>query len=382
MALKAMKLRMLKRVFLPQEVCAGKDAIERLSCFDSSARVLLIVSGSLASAGLLEKLKAKCKDAAACESICWSTGAPTAGALDAVREQVTAFAPGWIVAVGGGSVLDAAKFVWAQYEHPELQWTGAPAAIPPLRAKSRFAAVPTTAGSGSEASQAAVLSGVQNAKVPYVTPDWIPDLVILDPALALQLPPAVTAATAFDALTHAIESAVSSLSHALLRSWSATAVRGVLHHLPRALANPQDLAAREGLQNSAFLGGLCQSTTSTGAAHALSHATTALHQTAHATATGFYLAPSMEWNLGKSPQVYEALAIESGLADGEALLGRIRGLAQSAGIAANFQQLTGSALSEDGAKALAAAASKDVCLRTNACRMTEKDLEELLRKIG
>jgi len=385
-ALKAMKLRMLKRVFFPPEVCAGRDAIERLSCLESTARVLLMVSGSAADAGLLDQLGAKCKDAAACEPLRWTSGAPAAPALEAVREQVAAFAPNWIVAVGGGSVLDAAKFVWAQYEHPELQWTGAAAAIPPLRGKARLAAVPTTAGSGSEASQAAVLSNAQGAKVAYVSTEWIPDLVILDPALTVNLPPALTASTGFDALAHAVESAVSSLSHALLRTWSATAVRGVLRHLPQLMAGPQgaapNLAAREGMQHAAFLGGLCQSTTSTGAAHALSHATTALHHTAHAMATGFYLAPTMEWNLGKNPRLYDDLAGECGLPGGEALVARIRDLARTSGMPADFQQLTGCALSDDSVKTLAAAAAKDVCLKTNACRMTEKDLEDLLRKIG
>src|SRR5262249_5078392 len=102
----------------------------------------------------------------------------------------------------------------------------------------------------------------------------------------------------------------------------ADAVRGVLQYLPKVSANPQDLAAREGMQNAAFLAGLCQSTTSTGAAHAFSHATTGLHHTPHAQATAFYLRPTMKWNLAKNPKVYDDLAAQCGFADGVALIAR------------------------------------------------------------
>ena len=381
MDLKAMKLRMLKRVFFPPEVCAGRDSTERLSCLGAGARVLLMVSGSAGGTGLLDKLSTKLKDAAALEIIAWAGGEPSAFSVAAVRDRVAGCAPNWIVAVGGGSVLDAAKFVWAQYEHPELDWEGAAAPIPPLRGKARFAAVPTTSGSGSEASQAAVLTNGQGAKTPYISPEWIPDLVVLDPVLTLSVPPGVTASTGFDALAHATEAAVSSLSHAMLRSFSATAVRGILRHLPPLAADSQSLAAREGMQNAAYLGGLCQSTASTGAAHALSHATTALHHTAHALATGFYLAPTMQWNLAKNPKVYDDLGSECGLAGGEALVARVRALAGTVGIPSRFEDLIGHGLSDEEAKALAAAAARDVCLRTNACRMAEKDIAELLQRM-
>ena len=133
--------------------------------------------------------------------------------------------------------------------------------------------------------------------------------------LTVSLSREATAATGFDALTHAVESAVSSLGNSFLRVLAATAVRQIIRCLPVAVENPQDLAAREGLLEAAFLAGLCQSTASTGAAHALSHATWKLHEAPHAAATGFYLAPTMRLNLKKNPSVYNELAAGCGLVD-------------------------------------------------------------------
>jgi alcohol dehydrogenase class IV len=231
-----------------------------------------------------------------------------------------------------------------------------------LRVKARFVAVPTTAGSGSEASQAAVLTADDGARIPYVSPEWVPDLVILDPTLTVTLPPSTTAATGFDALTHAVESSVSSLANPLLQALAETAIGLILRHLPVAAENPQDLAAREGMLEAAYLAGLCQSTASTGAAHALSHATSKLHGVPHAAATAFYLLPTMRWNRTKN-------------------LDAIAGLATQVGLPQTFTELLGRTLDPAERQALAEAAAKDVCLRTNPCRMTVKDLAQLLAEI-
>src|SRR5262249_50626720 len=140
-------------------------------------------------------------------------------------------------------------------------------------------------------------------------------------------PRAATVATGFDALTHAVESAVSSLSNTFLQMLAGTAVGGILRWLPIAAENPQDLTARESMLEAAFLAGLCQSTASTGAAHALSHATAKVSGASHAAATGFYLLPTMRWNLAKNPAVYDRLAAAGGVSGGAALLSALEELA-------------------------------------------------------
>jgi len=258
----------------------------------------------------------------------------------------------------------------------------APAAIGPLRQKARLIAVPTTAGSGSEASQAAVLSGDDGTKIPYVSPHWVPDVAILDPVLTVSLPRETTVATGFDALAHAVESAVSSLGNTLIQALAGTAVGLVLRHLPKAAENPQDLAARGGMLEGAYLAGLCQSTASTGAAHALSHATSKLYGAPHGAATGFYLAPTMRWNRTKNAAVYNELAAGCGLADGAALEAALGELAARLGQPKKLADLVGRPVEAAERQALAEVAGKDVCLRTNACRLGPAELAQLLAEIG
>ncbi len=382
MNLGAMNLRRLKRLLWPPEVCLGRGSVERLGCLDP-ARVLVVTGHSARHSGALDRVMVQLKEATAREVIELAGGEPRARAIGALRGAVEGFAPDWIVAVGGGAVLDAAKFLWAQFEYPDLVLTGtAAAAIGPLRRKARLIAAPTTAGSGSEASQAAVLAGDDGTKIAYVSPHWVPDIVLLDPTLTVSLPREATAATGFDALAHAVESAVSSLGNALLRALAATAVRLILRYLPVAVENPQDLAAREGMLEAAFLAGLCQSIAFTGAAHALSHATWKLHGAPHGAATGFYLLPTMRWNGKKDSSVYNELAANCGTADGAALVGVLADLAARVSLPQTFIELIGRVPDVAERQTLAEAAAKDVCLRTNVCRLGAPELAQLLAEIG
>jgi len=379
--LRALRLQMLKRVLFPPEVCTGKGSVERLACLDP-ARVLVVIGSSGRRSGALERVTAQLKDATAREVLELEGGEPRAESINAAREKVATFAPQWIVAVGGGAVLDAAKFLWAQLEHPDLVFSGKAVAIGPLRGKARFVAIPTTAGSGSEASQAAVLAGDDGTKIPYISPHWVPDIAILDPALTVSLPRETTVATGFDALTHAVESAVSSLGNPFLRALAATSVGLVLRYLPVAAENPQDLTARSGMLEAAFLAGLCQSMTSTGAAHALSHAASKLHSAPHGAATGFFLLPTMRWNRKKNATVYDELSTGCGLSDGAALEAALFDLVARVGLPQRFEDLVGRVPDAGERQTLAETAAKDVCLRTNACRLATTELAQLLAEIS
>jgi alcohol dehydrogenase class IV len=278
-------------------------------------------------------------------------------------------------------VLDAAKFIWAAYEHPDMDWSGPAKPVPPLRTRARLALVPTTAGSGSEASRAAVLINSAGAKTAYLSQDWLPDIVVLDPALTVSLPAKETMSTGFDALAHGIESGVSSISNLMVRSLAATAIRGILSNLAVAVRDPQNLAARGALQNAAYLAGLAQSTASTGAAHGFSHATTAVFHSAHALTTGFFLPHTMQWNSRQDSKLYDALAVDCGMTNGSRLIAAVCDLANKVGLPAQLRDLVGRRLTPEEATLIAAAATRDVCMRTNACRMNSKDAEQFLQYI-
>jgi acetaldehyde dehydrogenase/alcohol dehydrogenase len=213
--------------------------------------------------------------------------------------------PDLIVAVGGGSVLDAAKAMRLFQEHPEV--TLAELTLPFLDARKRvseypqgphrvrLAAVPTTAGTGSEVSPAAVLTA-GGRKVTLVDYTLVPDVAVVDPTLTLTMPPTLTADTGIDALTHALEAYVSIFASPYTDAFCLQAVHLILDALPRAVAEPGDLRARTAMANAATLAGLAFSNAFLGVNHALAHAVGARFGVAHGRANGVLLPHVLRYN--------------------------------------------------------------------------------------
>ena len=213
--------------------------------------------------------------------------------------------PDLIVAIGGGSVLDAAKAMRLFYEHPQL--TMHELALPFLDARKRVAdypqlahrvklvAVPTTAGTGSEVSPAAVIT-VGDHKATLVDYSLVPDMAIVDPNFTLSMPPAVTADTGVDALTHAIEAGVSIFASPYTDAFCVQAARLIFEALPRAFADGRDLEARTKMSNAATIAGLAFSNAFVGINHALAHAVGARFGIAHGRANAIFLPHVMRYN--------------------------------------------------------------------------------------
>lgn len=210
-----------------------------------------------------------------------------------------------IVAVGGGSVLDAAKAMRLFYEHPQLELDELTlpfldarkrvARYPQLAHKVRLVGIPTTAGTGSEVSPAAVLT-VGDRKVTLVDYTLVPDVAIVDPNLTLTLPPAVTADTGIDALTHALEAAVSIFASPYTDAFCVQAVYQIFGALPRACADGSDLEARTAMANAATIAGLAFSNAFVGVNHALAHAVGARFGIPHGRANAIFLPHSLRYN--------------------------------------------------------------------------------------
>jgi len=201
-----------------------------------------------------------------------------------------------VLSVGGGSVIDTGKGV-ALMLGLDLPATALPG-INHLRGRPAFhAVVPTTAGTGSEATDVAVLRDERTTvKVFVVDRLVIPDVAILDPEMTLSLPPALTASTAADALAHGIEAATSRLANPATDIHALEAIRLIAACLPRALADGGDRAAREGLLVTAHLAGHAIAGARVGLVHAMSHALTARYGTPHGMANAVLLPHVMRWN--------------------------------------------------------------------------------------
>ncbi|HHY94256.1 MAG TPA: iron-containing alcohol dehydrogenase [Firmicutes bacterium] len=194
-----------------------------------------------------------------------------AGAL----ERVARFAPDCIVALGGGSVIDAAKALWLFYEHPDTTWEAAfrPFAVPPLGRKAYLVAVPSTSGTGSETTFVAVLIDHDRRKRLIMSRELVPRLAIIDPDLADTMPPHVAAHAGMDALTHALEAAVSHLANPMVVATAMSAVQDILTWLPVSVGggtrSDERRQAREAMHAAASLAGVAIGSASAGLAHAM-----------------------------------------------------------------------------------------------------------------
>jgi len=203
-----------------------------------------------------------------------------------------------IIAVGGGSVMDAAKAMRLFAESPQLsvRELSLPfldarkriASFPQVKHKLHLIAIPTTAGTGSEVSPAAVIS-VGQRKVTLVDYTLVPDMAIVDPLLTLTMPPQVTADTGIDALTHALEAAVSIFASPFTDAFCMQAINLILDALPRAYEDGSDLEARTAMANAATIAGLAFSNAFVGLNHALAHAVGARFGIAHGRANAIFL---------------------------------------------------------------------------------------------
>ena len=227
---------------------------------------------------------------------------------DVVRAGVEALRrarPDLVVAVGGGSVLDAAKAMRLFYEHPEL--TLGELTLPFLDPRKRVAAyptephsvrlvaVPTTSGTGSEVSPAAVIT-VGDRKQTLVDYGLVADIAIVDPLLTLTMPDTVTVDSGVDALTHALEAVVSIFASPYTDAYCVQAARLIFDALPRVHADPSDLASRTDMSNAATLAGLAFSNAFVGTNHALAHAVGARFAIAHGRANAIFLPHVMAYN--------------------------------------------------------------------------------------
>ncbi len=213
--------------------------------------------------------------------------------------------PDLVVAVGGGSVLDAAKAMRLFHEHPQLSLREL--TLPFLDARKRVAnypqlahtvklvALPTTAGTGSEVSPAAVVT-LGNTKVTLVDYSLVPDMAVVDPLLTLTMPPSITADTGIDALTHAVEAAVSIFASPYTDAFCVQAARLIFDALPRAYENGSDLDARTAMANAATIAGLAFSNAFVGVNHALAHAVGARFHIPHGRANAIFLRHTMRYN--------------------------------------------------------------------------------------
>ena len=296
-------------------VVFGEDALSYLAQLDGR-RAAIITDRNIVRLGLAEMVTAQLNVAGLAFVIFDEVEPePTLQMVQRCARLLADHQPDWIIGLGGGSCLDAAKAAWLLYENPAID----PAGVNPfdqyiLRAKARLIAIPTTSGTGSEATWYAVLTDViEQRKVGIGTRAMLPDYAIIDPALVVSLPPSITADTGLDALTQAIESYQSGWRNDFSDALCLHAVRLIFTYLPRTYADGSDREAREHMHNAAAIAGIGFGNSQATLAHCMGHALGALFHVPHGRAVALFLPYTMEFNVNSGGSRYAGLAHALGL---------------------------------------------------------------------
>lgn len=264
----------------------------------SGAPLLLVADPALKGLGItalaIELLE---KAGFAIETYDGFTGEPRAQDVDAATALARRSAAKLVVGLGGGSALDTAKLVACCAVSGRAAMDYALCATPLPQNRLPVIAIPTTAGTGSEATAISVFSNAEKVKVWAFGKELKPDLAILDSELTASVPPQVTAATGLDAIVHCIEAATNKYAHAGNDLYALEGIRLIAAHLERAVKRGDDVDARGALLLGACYGGIAIDNCGTALAHNISHAVADLAPIAHGRATGLAMLATMDWVL-------------------------------------------------------------------------------------
>ncbi len=273
----------MARFTLPRDIYHGKGCLEELKNLKGKKAILVVGGGSMKRQGFLDKAVSYLKEAGMeVELFEGVEPDPSVETVMKGAEAMRKFEPDWIVSMGGGSPIDAAKAMWAFYEYPETTFEDLciPFNFPELRQKAKFCAIPSTSGTATEVTAFSVITNYQTGvKYPLADFNITPDVAIVDPDLVAGLPVKQVAYTGMDALTHAIEAYVSTLNCAFTDPLALQAIEMVLDYLPASYNC--DMVAREQMHYAQCLAGMAFSNALLGIVHSMAHKTGAAFSTGH-----------------------------------------------------------------------------------------------------
>ena len=227
--------------------------------------------------------------------------------------QMRAFQPDTIIALGGGSAMDAAKIMWVLYEHPEADFMDMAMrfidirkrvyTFPKMGEKAYFIAIPTSAGTGSEVTPFAVITDEKSGvKYPLADYELLPNMAIIDTDFHMSAPRGLTAASGIDAVTHAVEAYAAMLATDYTDSLALGALKTIFQYLPRAYENGQtDVLAREKMANAATMAGMAFANAFLGICHSMAHKLGAFHHLPHGVANALMIEEVIRFNASETP---------------------------------------------------------------------------------
>ena len=297
---------------VPPKIYFEKNSVQYLENMGDITRAFIVTDPTMMKLGYVDKvLYYLRKREQYCHSKIYSDVEPDPDVETIMKgvEEMREFNPDVIIAIGGGSAIDAAKGMWLFYEHPESSFDGLKqkfmdirkrvVKFPNLGQKAKFVAIPTTSGTGSEVTAFAVITDRKNGNIKYPLTDYAlkPDVAIIDPQFVLSLPKTATADTGLDVLTHAIEAYVSVMASDYTDGLAMQAVDLVFTYLKRAYENgAEDEEAREKMHNASCIAGMAFTNAFLGLNHSMAHKLGGEYHIAHGRANAILLPYVIKYN--------------------------------------------------------------------------------------
>ncbi len=293
----------MARFTLPRDLYHGKGAIDALKTFKGKKAVICTGGGSMKKFGFLERVENNLKEAGM--EVALIEGIEPDPSVDTVMkgaEKMLSFQPDWIIAIGGGSPIDAAKAMWIKYEYPEITFEEMCKVfgIPELRKKAHFCAISSTSGTATEVTAFSIITDYKKGiKYPIADYEITPDVAIVDPELAETMPQKLVAHTGMDAMTHAIEAYVSTANSDYSDALAIHAIEMIEKDLVASYNG--DMASRDSMHNAQCLAGMAFSNALLGIVHSMAHKTGAIFadygaHIIHGAANAMYLPKVIAFN--------------------------------------------------------------------------------------
>ena len=376
----------MNRFTLPRDIYFGKGSLEVLKTLKGKKAVIVTGGSSMQKFGFLQKVESYLKEAGM--EVKLIEGVEPDPSVETVMNGAAVmreFGPDWIISIGGGSPIDAAKAMWIFYEHPEVSFNDVkdPFTVPELRTKAKFAAIPSTSGTATEVTAFSVITDYK-AQIKYPLADYnlTPDIAIVDSELAETMPKKLTAHTGMDALTHAIEAYVAALNSPFSDPLAIKAIVMVNEYLLKSFEG--DMNAREQMHIAQCLAGMAFTNALLGITHSMAHKTGAVFHIPHGCANAIYLPYVIDFNKKACGQRYADIAKAIGLSGNseaeliDALTNLIKDMNKNMGIPATLKEY---GITEEDFYAhvdkIAATAIEDACTGSNPRPITVEEMKKL-----
>ncbi|MFQ3546215.1 iron-containing alcohol dehydrogenase [Halobacillus rhizosphaerae] len=376
----------MNRFTIPRDIYFGENALDKLKSIKGEKALLVIGGGSVKENGNLDKIQSNLSEAKIdIKVIEGITEEPSTQMVQDHLQVVKDFQPDWIIGIGGGSPMDAAKALWISYEHPELTFEemSQPFNLPELRSKARFIGIPTTSGTASEISNLSVIKDSETGvKYPLADFELTPDLAIIDPVMVQSMPKHVLAYSGMDAVTHSIEAYVAKPRTTFTNSLSIEAAE-ILNDNLLASYN-EDKEAREQVHYAQAMAGMAFANAVLGNVHSLAHKSGPTFGVPHGCANAIYLPYVIQFNRSVVEDRYAALARRIGLSGNtdeelvDSLIEWVRDLNRKMDVPNTLEEFgVSEELFNEHVDQMAANAVEDPCTGTNPRETSVDQMKEL-----